>query len=194
MTCDQLDKGFSATLRLGSGRILQKLRISHVAWLYTSNIIKRMYFPIWLQLLVVKRGIYLYTYTFLQQHIGMTIWFFARGIFINSESCQLTPSEQSETGASTFKLLGFTMAIAKCQVLWLECQTFGMWAHVIFHECHESDVHTLIFTWKLNSWIAFGGSVAFPPIGHGSSADFFALRGVKKSSGNQQEEVTVAFG
>lgn len=29
--------------------------------------------------------------------------------------------------------------------------------------CHESDVHTLIFTWKLNSWIAFGGSVAFPP-------------------------------
>lgn len=39
------------------------------------------------------------------------------------------------------------------------------------------------------SWIAFGGSVAFPPVGHGSLADFFALRGVKESSGNQQDEV-----
>ena len=123
-----------------------------------------------------ERYIFIYIYIFATTHRHDDM-IFPRGILINSESCQLTPSEQSETGAATFKLLGFTMAIAKCQVLWLECQTFGMWAHVIFHECHESDVQWF----SPGSWIAFGGSVAFPPIGHGTLADFFALRRVNKN-------------
>lgn len=83
MTCDQFDKGFSATLRLGSGRILQKLRTSHFAWLYTSNIIKHVY--LFSNMVTAagrqERYIFIYIYTYLQQHIGMTIWFFSKRNF-----------------------------------------------------------------------------------------------------------------